>query len=171
MTQTIALGGGAPEINPLYIKLRRRFACQGDRTIGEIKAQEAIRDGYHPYSSAARFSSARADVSETHVTQANSLPGRVQDRQRVAVRSHMSGTALLLTILAAVLVIFLILSGTHITSLNRELNGFQNNALYLGDSLTLTPEDVNENAASPNMEEASDEVDALSNLLRSFCEK
>ncbi len=171
MTQTIALGSNAPEINPLYIKLRRRFACQGDRTIGEIKAQEAIRDGYHPYATSARFSGSHVGVSETHLTQANSLPARVQERGRAVTRSHMSGTAALLLILAAVLAIFLILSGTQISNLNRELNGLQNNALYLGESLTLTPEDVHENAASPSTEEPSDELDTLSNLLRSFSEK
>ncbi len=171
MTQTIALGGNAPEINPLYIKLRRRFACQGDRTIGEMKALEAIRDGYHPYATSPRFSSGHVSVAETHVTQANSLPSCVQEKQRAMTRSHMSSTALLLVILAAVLAIFLVLSGTHITNLNRELDDLQNNALYMGDSLTLTPDEVRENAASADAEASMDEIDPLSNLLRSFSEK
>ncbi len=169
MTQTIALGGSTPEINPLYIKLRRRFAFQGDRTIGEIKAMEAIRDGYHPYASTPRVSSG-AQISETHVTHANSLPSYQEGREKAVTRTRISGTALLLSILAAVLVLFLVLSGAQISNLNRELTGLQNNALYLGESLTMTPRDVAENNAEGFGSETQKDMDARSNLLRAFSE-
>ncbi len=169
MTQTIALNGTTPEINPLYIKLRRRFACPGDRTIGEMKAMEAIRDGYQPYAASPRVSSV-AQVSESHVTMANSLPHHTASHEYVAPRTRTSGTAVLLLILAAVLVLFLALSGAQIGNLNRELSGLQNSALYLGDSLTMTPRDVYENNAEAVAQSEGGEIDPLQNVLHAFSE-
>ena len=164
MTQTIALNGSAPEINPLYIKLRRRFACQGDRTIGEVKAQQAIRDGYQPFATPARRTSG-AGAMEYHVTRANSLPkasGAVKQR-RV---STLSGGAIALILLCACLLSFLLFSGMHISELQSELDGVKGRALQVDEqTLTLAP-------SAPSEYGAEGDADAaLSNLLRAFSEK
>ena len=164
MTQTIALHGSAPEINPLYIKLRRRFACQGDRTIGEVKAQQAIRDGYQPFATPARRSTG-AGAMEYHVTRANSLPkaaGAVKQKRT----STLSGGAIALILLCACLLSFLLFSGMHINELKGELNGLKGKALQVNEqTLTLAP-------SAPSEYDAEGDTDpALSNLLRAFSEK
>ena len=171
MTQTIAIGGTTPEINPLYIKLRRRFAVEGNRTIGEMKAQEAIRDGYEPYAtSARRASTVRKNAGERHVTQANSLP---QSAKRTPIRqSGISGSAVTILVLCVVLLLFLLFSGMHISELNSELNGLQNNANELraeDRNLTLSVTDI-EIFAAEGACKNGDNMDKVStsNLHRAF---
>ena len=174
MTQTIALNGCTPDINPLYIKLRRRFSYQGDRTIGEVKAQEAIRDGYQPYASPARRPMKGAkSAAECHVTRANSLPE--QQTNRVTVRrSALSGGTVVVLVLCAVLLLFLLFSGLRITELNRELSGLQNaTELRVEDgNLSLAIADVENFAAEGACKDGDmTEVTGTSNLLRAFSEK
>lgn len=166
MTQTIALNGTTPEINPLYIKLRRHFAREDNRTIGEVKIQEAIRDGYHPYAAPVRRSVSHG-VSEYHVTRANSLPkavGTVKHRRT----SSLSGGAIALILLCACLLSFLLFSGLHINELKGELDGLRgsSNGLQINEEvLTLAP-------SAPSEYGASGEGDvSLSNLLRAFSDK
>lgn len=164
MTQTIALNGCAPEINPLYIKLRRRFACQGDRTIGEVKAQQAIRDGYQPFATPARRSSG-VGAMEYHVTRANSLP-KTTGIARQRRTSTLSGGAIAMILLCACLLSFLLFSGMHINELQGELDGLKGSALQVNEEvLTLAPSAPSEYAAEGNTDPA------LSNLLRAFSEK
>ncbi len=127
MTQTIAICGTKPEINPLYIKLRRRFACQGDRTIGEVKAQEAIRDGYEPYATQIRRSCSSKGSAERHVTRANSLPDNPAKKAPIRT-SGISSSTVAIVILCTALLLFLLFSGIRISELNRELTDFQNSA-------------------------------------------
>jgi hypothetical protein len=173
MTQTIAIGGTKPEINPLYIKLRRRFACQGDRTIGEVKAQEAIRDGYEPYATTVRRSTCSQKSSmERHVTHANALPSE-NAKKRVAVRqSGISGSAITILVLCAVLLLFLLFSGIRISELNNELSGMQDSANELraeDRDLTLSVADIDRFAAEGASND-SDTMDKISssNLHRAF---
>ncbi len=164
MTQTIALNSCGPEINPLYIKLRQRFACQGDRTIGEVKAQQAIRDGYQPYAAPARRPvSAHKTTAAYHATRANALPK--SNTQDLRVRSsRLSGSAVLAIILCAVLLMFMLLSGLKIAELNNELNNGGGNALSAEEvGILVSPAPVNEAAAEDGT--------AFSNLLRAFSEK
>ena len=102
MTQTIALNGSGPEINPLYIKLRRHFASPDNRTIGEVKIMQAISDGYQPYTTPVRRTSGHS-VSEHHVTRANSLP-TVGGVSRVKRTSTLSGGAIAGIVMASVAV-------------------------------------------------------------------
>ena len=175
MTQTIAMSGTTPDINPLYIKLRRRFSYQGDRTIGEIKAQEAIRDGYQPYATPAkRSANASQNASECHVTRANSLPTDLRARQS-ARPSALSGSTMVILALCAILLLFLLFSGLHISELKDELSGLNNYATELrveDGSLSLAIADVEDFAA----EGACKDGDTIgengtSNLLRAFSEK
>lgn len=165
MTQTIALNGSAPEINPLYIKLRRRFACQGDRTIGEVKAQQAIRDGYQPFATPVRRTSGRS-VAEYHVTRANSLP-KLNGVTKTKRASSLSGGAIATILLCACLLSFLLFSGLHINELRGELDGLkgQPSGLQVEEqTLSLAP-----NGPSEYEAEAGAESDtSLSNLLRAF---
>lgn len=171
MTQTIALHGTAPEINPLYIKLRRRFACDGDRTVGEMKAQEAIRDGYRPYATGARSASAGSTVAECHVTRANSLPAAYNHAHvRHARKTSLSGGAVAIMILCTLLLIGLLFSGARINELNRELSGLQsqNGALHAEEaelSLLLPEEHA---AAQGDTSLPADENLCTENLLRAF---
>lgn len=165
MTQAIALNGQAPEINPLYIKLRRHFANEDNRTIGEVKIQQAIRDGYQPYAAPARRASSRS-VSEYHVTRANSLPKASGTVKRKASAS-LSGGAIALILLCACLFSVLLFSGLHINELKGELDGLRHpSGLQVNEEvLTLAPN-------APSEYDASGEADtALSNLLRAFSEK
>lgn len=159
MTQTIALHGTTPEINPLYIKMRRRFAAEGDRTVGEVKAQEAIRDGYQPYATPAR----RQNSAERHVTRANSLPTPTEKDTRPVGRISLSGSAVTAIVLCAFLLLVLVFSGLHINRLNGELNNLQEGAaMKSAGSLTLTVEET-------NAQNAYAEDSALTdNLLRTF---
>ena len=138
MTQTIALHGTTPEINPLYIKMRRRFAAEGDRTIGEVKAQEALRDGYQPYATPAR----RQNSAERHVTRANSLPTPTEKDIRPVGHISLSGSSVAVVILCAFLLLVLVFSGLYINRLNGELNGLQNGVLNASSGLTLVAEDT-----------------------------
>lgn len=173
MTQTIAIGGTKPEINPLYIKLRRRFACQGDRTIGEVKAQEAIRDGYEPYATYPRRATCtKKNAQERHVTRANSLPCESKNKRSAVRQSGISGSAVTILVLCAVLLLFLLFSGMRISELNHELNGLQNNANELraeDRNLTLSVTDIDSFAAEGacNNGDSMDEVSS-SNLHRAF---
>ncbi|MBQ8175174.1 MAG: hypothetical protein IJ009_07225 [Clostridia bacterium] len=173
MTQTIALNGSMPEINPLYIKLRRRFSYQGDRTIGEVKAQEAIRDGYAPFATPARRTMNQAkNAAECHVTRANSLPTR-QAKRQVAVRSSsISGGTVVVLVLCAFLLLFLLFSGARISELKNELSGAQNNASELrveDRSLNLAIADAELFAAEGACEDGDmNGGTETSNLLRAF---
>lgn len=138
MTQTITLHGATPEINPLYIKMRRRFAAEGDRTIGEVKAQEAIRDGYQPYATPVR----RQNPTERHVVRANSLPTPTEKDIRPVGRISLSGSSVAVVILCAFLLLVLVFSGLYINRLNGELNGLQNGVLNASSGLTLIAEDT-----------------------------
>ena len=161
MTQTIALHGATPEINPLYIKMRRRFAAEGDRTIGEVKAQEAIRDGYQPYATPSR----RPSSTERHVTRANSLPTPTEKDTRPVGRISLSGSSVAVVVLCAFLLLVLVFSGLHINRLNNELGGLQNgSALYVSAPLTLSLEDTNELNAYEESPAMTD------NLLRVFAD-
>ena len=173
MTQTIALNGSMPEINPLYIKLRRRFACQGDRTIGEVKAMEAIRDGYAPFATPARRTMNQArNVAECHVTRANSLPTKSVKRESAVRTSSLSGGTVIVMVLCAFLLLFLLFSGARIYDLKNELSDIQNNASELrveDRSLNLAIADAELFAA----EGACEDGDIYggtetSNLLRAF---
>ncbi len=175
MTQTIAMNGTTPDINPLYIKLRRRFSYQGDRTIGEIKAQEAIRDGYQPYATPAKRSVSTAqNAAECHVTRANSLPTDLRARQSVR-RSALSGSTMVILALCAILLLFLLFSGLHISELNRELSGLNNYATELrveDGSLSLAIADVEDFAAEGACKDGETiGENGTSNLLRAFSEK
>ncbi len=174
MTQTIALNGSTPDINPLYIKLRRRFSYQGDRTIGEVKAQEAIRDGYQPYASPARRTMSNAmNASECHLTRANSLPDH-QSTHTTVRRSALSGGTVVILALCAVLLLFLLFSGLRITELNRELSGLQNaTELRVEDgNLSLAIADVENFAAEGACKDGDlTQATGTSNLLRAFSEK
>ena len=175
MTQTIAMNGTKPDINPLYIKLRRRFSYQGDRTIGEIKAQEAIRDGYQPYATPAkRSASTTKNASECHVTRANSLPTDLRTRQNVRRSTLSTGTMIILALCAA-LFLFLLFSGFHISKLNRELSDLNNYATELrveDGSLSLAIADVEDFAAEGACKDGETTVkNGTSNLLRAFSEK
>ena len=162
MTQTIALKGQTPEINPLYIKLRRHFANEDNRTIGEVKIQQAIRDGYQPYASPARRTASRS-VSEYHVTRANSLPKASTVAKHRSAPS-LSGGAIALILLCACLLSVLLFSGLHINELKGELDGLKGQGLQVNEEvLTLAPSAPGEYSA-----EATDP--ALSNLLRAFSE-
>ncbi len=176
MTQTIALNGSMPEINPLYIKLRRRFSYQGDRTIGEIKAQEAIRDGYAPFATPARRTVSPAkNAAECHVTRANSLPAR-QAKRNVAVRtSSISGGTAIVLVLCAFLLLFLLFSGARITELKGEQSDMNNHAselrvedrslnLAIADAELFAAEGAGENGETYGGTETS-------NLLRAFSQK
>lgn len=173
MTQTIAIGGTKPDINPLYIKLRRRFACQGDRTIGEVKAQEAIRDGYEPYATYARRSTCeKKNAVERHVTQANSLPCEGKRKPSAVRQCGVSGSAVAILVLCAVLLLFLLFSGMRISELNNELSGLQSNANELraeDRNLTFSVADIDSFAAEGacNNGDNVDEVSS-SNLHRAF---
>lgn len=174
MTQTIALNGSTPDINPLYIKLRRRFSYQGDRTIGEVKAQEAIRDGYQPYATPARRPmNAAKNAAECHVTRANSLPDN-RGKHTATRRSSLSGGTVVILVLCAFLLLFLLFSGLHISELNRELSGLQNtNELRVEDgSLSLAIADA-ENFAAEGACKDGDMTQEIgtSNLLRAFSGK
>lgn len=168
MTQTIALNGSGPEINPLYIKLRHHFAGADNRTIGEIKIQQAIRDGYQPYATPVRRTSGHS-VSEHHVTRANSLPmaGNVS---RVKRTSSLSGGAIALILLFACLLSVLLFSGMQINELRGELNGLKDQPMGLQieeQTLSLAPEAPSEYSADAY---GTDDA-ALSNLLRAFSDK
>ena len=173
MTQTIAIGGTTPEINPLYIKLRRRFACPGDRTIGEVKAQEAIRDGYEPYATPARRpASVKKSTAERHVTRANSLPSEAKSKHSSVRQSGISGSAVTILVLCVVLLLFLLFSGMRISELNSELNGLHYNANELraeDRNLTLSVTDIDSFAAE-GARNNGDNVDEISssNLHRAF---
>lgn len=173
MTQTIAIGGTKPEVNPLYIKLRRRFSCQGDRTIGEVKAQEAIRNGYTPYAPFTRRTTcAKKNSVERHVTHANSLPSESKAKHGAARQSGLSGSAITILILCAVLLLFLLFSGIRISELNSQINGLQTNAneLRVEDrNLTLSVTDLGSFAAEGACNDG-DNADAVSssNLHRAF---
>ena len=162
MTQTIALSGNTPEINPLYIKLRHHFAKEDNRTIGEVKIQEAIRDGYQPYATPARRSVSQ-NVAEYHVVRANSLP-KVNGTVKHRTASSLSGGAIAMILLCACLLSVLLFSGLHINELKSELDGFRGQGLQVNEEvLTLAPSAPGEYAA-----EGTDP--ALSNLLRAFSE-
>ena len=173
MTQTIAIGGASTEINPLYIKLRRRFACQGNRTIGEIKAQEAIRDGYEPYATIAvrRPANTKSSSIERHLTRANSLPTDIQSKR--AVRQNVfSASAVTIVILCIVLLLFLLFSGIRISDMSNQMNGLHNSANELraeDRNLTLSVTDIEEFAAegASNTGDTTNVINA-SNLHRAF---
>lgn len=161
MTQTIALHGTTPEINPLYIKMRRRFAAEGDRTIGEVKAQEAIRDGYQPYATPAR----RQNSAERHVTRANSLPTPTEKDTRPVGRISLSGSSVAVVVLCAFLLLVLVFSGLHINRLNGELNGLQNaSSLNASGNLTLAVEETN------TLNAYKEDPALTDNLLRVFAD-
>jgi hypothetical protein len=173
MTQTIAIGGTKPEINPLYIKLRRRFACQGDRTIGEVKAQEAIRDGYEPYATYTRRSTcSKSNTAERHVTRANSLPSKGKTKRTAVRQSGISGSAITVLVLCGVLLLFLLFSGMRISELNNNIIDLQSNANELraeDRNLTLSVTDIDSFAAEGACNNG-DNVDEISssNLHRAF---
>lgn len=172
MTQTIAINGTTPEINPLYIKLRRRFAYQGDRTIGEVKAQEAIRDGYEPYTIMRYHAKTGKGATERHVTHANSLPNQPKIKRAAFRQSGISGSAIIILTLCVVLLLFLLFSGIRISELNNELNGLQNNTNELraeDRNLTLSIADI-ENFAAEGACNDGDIMDKVSssNLHRAF---
>ena len=166
MTQTIAIHGSTAEINPLYIKLRRRFACQGDRTIGEKKAQEAIRDGYQPYAAPARRAvpGASCNTAQIHTTQANRLPKAPAPVRR----GNLSVGAIAILVVCALLLVFLLVSGVRISELNREISTLQNTAAIQAnkEEITASVHGTNEASAQPS-EDASLYRD---NVLRSFSE-
>ena len=171
MTQTIALNGSMPEINPLYIKLRRRFACQGDRTIGEVKAQEAIRDGYLPFATPARRTmNPTMNTAECHLTRANSLPAR-QAKRQVAVRtSSLSGGTAIILVLCAFLLLFLLFSGARITELkNARADNYASELRVEDRSLNLAVADNELFAAEGACEDGETNGGTeTSNLLRAF---
>ena len=168
MTQTIALNGATPEINPLYIKMRRRFAVDGDRTIGEALAQQAIRDGYRPYAAPTR----KSNAGERHVTRANSLPAPKKASTHNAQRVSLSGGSVAVMIVLAFLLLVLLFSGLYINNLNNELNNLQNGNVSLSvedRNMRLIPESVYENEAQ--LDSASDISTSeiyTDNLLRAF---
>lgn len=175
MTQTIALKGNTTEVNPLYIELRRRFAMQGDRTIGEVKAQEAIRDGYQPFATPVRrsVSAMSRSTSESHITRANSLPSVQRNANGTPTRrTNISAGAVVLMVLCATLLIFLLISGIRISAMNKELAGLQKQANELRaeeKDLTLSIDDNGNFAAEGACKDGDGlgEVNA-SNLLRAF---
>ena len=173
MTQTIAIRGTSPEINPLYIKMRRRFAGQNDRTIGEIKAQEAIRDGYEPY--AIHSGVLKHTAAECHVTRANSLPVHENKNKWNAPRPiAVSGISIAVIVVGVILLFALLLSGLHINRLHQQLALAQNNTEILQNqpyTRTLIPENTEQHASSnefPDTEAAADKQILLDNLLRAF---
>ena len=121
--------------------MRRRFAVDGDRTVGEVKAQEAIRDGFRPYDAPAR----RSNPSERHVTRANSLPTPQKEAVRPVQRVSLSGSSIAIIVLCGLLLIALLFSGLHISRLDSEKNALQNGPTLMAENsqLTLVPEDTN----------------------------
>lgn len=171
MTQTIALNGSAPEINPLYIKLRRRFSCSGDRTIGEVKAQEAIRDGFEPYATPTRRA-AGSHSSECHVTRANSLPYTPKEAVRSTAKPlNLSGGAIAVIVLFVLLLVALLFSGARINELNRELTGMQGAGVLEAEKheMALFPEETDPLAAAEYG--TAEDGQNRENLLRAFSEQ
>lgn len=167
MTQTIALHGSTPEVNPLYLKLRRRFAI-GDRTIGEAKAQQAIEDGYQPYANITRRASSVSFAAERHMSRANSLPA--ESRQPAGRSFRLSGGAIAVLILCAFFLLFLLVFGAKITELNREIQNARNASELRVEEKDLTVVINGTNPASASGLPESDAPDALytANLLESF---
>lgn len=63
--------------NPLYSKLRNRFMCGNNCTIGEVMIQKAADDGYRcsaDVTSGVRSKSNFRITSEYYITRGNSLP-------------------------------------------------------------------------------------------------
>ena len=174
MTQTIIVSSASMEANPLYAKLRSKFANPIDhRTVGEAKVQQAIRDGYEPFTKAVRRpSDADSSMQERHVTRANSLPTDVSVKRTRIRQSGISGSAIAILVLCSVLLLFLFFSGIHISELNNELNGLQNNAneLRVEDrNLTLSVADIEDFAAEGACNNGdSMEAVSFSNLHRAF---
>jgi hypothetical protein len=109
---------------------------------------------------------------ERHVTHANALPSE-NAKKRVAVRqSGISGSAITILVLCAVLLLFLLFSGIRISELNNELSGMQDSANELraeDRDLTLSVADIDRFAAEGASND-SDTMDKISssNLHRAF---
>ncbi len=176
MTQTIAIKGTSCEINPLYIKLRRRFARAGDRTIGEEKVQEAIREGYSPYgtpvSPVRPHASAGAVQAEKHLLQGNHLP-QDKDWAQKPQRTHLSGGVIAIILLCAGLLLALLFFGSHISRLNHELSDLRaTNTLLIHEAgySVLPASGPSDRAAAPAGDAAAETAQYWENLTRAFSE-
>lgn len=119
MTNTRVFEPARPE-NPLFMKLRRRFSYEGDRTIADVKMEQVLRSEGSVKD--------RCHTAEFQYLKANSLPRASKSAKQT--RSAKSGrsfsrTSLLLFAICLVMLVGMVCIAITNMQLNQRLNTLQ----------------------------------------------
>ena len=122
MTNTRVFEPARPE-NPLFMKLRRRFSYEGDRTIADVKMEQVLRSEGSVKD--------RCHTAEFQYLKANSLPRSTKStkQHRTGAPAHatkkFSPTSLFLIAVCLVMLIGMICIAVTNIQLNQRLNTLQ----------------------------------------------
>ena len=122
MTNTRVFEPARPE-NPLFMKLRRRFSYEGDRTIADVKMEQVLRSEGSVKD--------RCHTAEFQYLKANSLPrsskGGKSSRAAKATREgkKVSRTSLFLFAVCLVMLVGMVFIAITNMQLNQRLNTLQ----------------------------------------------
>ena len=122
MTNTRVFEPARPE-NPLFMKLRRRFSYEGDRTIADVKMEQVLRSEGSVKD--------RCHTAEFQYLKANSLPrASKSNKQSRAAKPAREGkfltrTSLLLFAICLVMLVGMVCIAITNMQLNQRLNTLQ----------------------------------------------